>query len=82
MRPIPMHVDQARLRPHLRAREERADSEAVELIAAGSVAPRAGVVVVPSPGSLRGLPVVGSGQGAIAGTNPSAALIAKEQRRR
>ncbi len=41
-----------------------------------------GRVVVPSPGSLRGLPAVGGGPGAIAGSNPSAALLAKERRRK
>jgi hypothetical protein len=38
--------------------------------------------VVPSAGELRGLPVVSSGPGAIAGSNPAAALLAKERRRR
>jgi hypothetical protein len=32
-------------------------------------------------GELRGLPVVGSGRGAIAGTSPESALLAKERRR-
>jgi hypothetical protein len=41
-----------------------------------------GRVVVPSPGELRGLPVIGGGAGATAGSNPVAALLAKERRRR
>jgi hypothetical protein len=38
----------------------------------------AGRVVVPSPGSLRGLPVVGHG-GTMWGTDPLAALLRKER---
>ena len=37
--------------------------------------------LVPSAGSLRGLPAVGGGPGAIAGTNPLAAVLSKESRR-
>ena len=43
---------------------------------------QAGRIVVPSPGELRGLPVVGSGPGATPGSNPVSALLAKERRRR
>lgn len=82
-------VDEARLRPHLRnhtqlewqqgdisRKDGRAVREDVDV-----TTPR-GRVVVPSPGELRGVPVVGSGPGAIAGTNPAAALLAKERQHR
>ena len=41
-----------------------------------------GVPWCPSPGELRGVPVVGSGPGATPGSNPVSALLAKERRRR
>jgi hypothetical protein len=78
-------ADQARLRPHLRGPGKdtagpRLGSRLEEFLATPeSPAGRTGV---PSPGELRGLPVVGSGPGAIAGTNPVGALLAKERRRR
>ena len=80
-----LSADQARLRPHLR--EPVKDTGGAGLGAQVEESPEVlassarGRTVVPSPGSLRGLPVIGGGPGAIAGTNPAAALIAKEQRR-
>jgi hypothetical protein len=84
----PIEIDQARLRPHLRADRERAELPASAALddvleaEAELVRRQRRAVVVPSVGELRGLPVVGSGPGAIAGTNPVAALLAKERRRR
>jgi hypothetical protein len=44
---------------------------------------QAGRVVMPSPGSLRGLPAIGWGVGGVQpGTQPEQALLAKEWRRR
>jgi hypothetical protein len=78
-----LNIDQARLRPHLRAQQpaklpgvwtpaDVLDAEAEEALA------RRDATVVPSPGSLRGLPVVGHG-GAIRGTDPLAALLQRER---
>ena len=84
-----MPLDDARLLPHLRG-DRRGGGlppsaplddvlEAEAELARGT----AGAwVVVPSPGELRGLPAVGGGPGAIAGSNPAGALLAKEGRRR
>jgi hypothetical protein len=84
----PIHIDEARLRPHLRADRERgqlpssaAPGDVLEA-EAELVRRQRGRVVVPSPGELRGLPVIGGGAGATAGSNPVAALLAKERRRR
>jgi len=84
-----MPIDQARLRPHLRAERETGELSAsaalddvLEAEAELVRRRRRGVGVVPSAGELRGLPVVGSGPGAIAGSNPAATLLAKERRRR
>jgi hypothetical protein len=83
-----VNVDQARLPPHLRGDRRNGElpgtaalDDALEA-EAELVRRQPGRVVVPSPGSFRGLPAVGSGPGAIAGTNPAAALLAKERRRR
>ncbi len=81
-----LSLDEARLRPHLRADRERGELPASAALddvleaEAELVRRHRGRTVVPSPGELRGLPVVGSGPGAIAGTNPAAALLAKERR--
>jgi hypothetical protein len=82
-----MPIDQARLRPHLRA-----DWEQGELPASAALddvlEPEAELVrrqqertAVPSPGSLRGLPAIGWGVGGVQpGTQPEQALLAKERR--
>lgn len=81
-------IDQARLRPHLRADRERGELPASAALddvleaEAAIVRRQRGRTVVPSPGELRGVPVVGSGPGATPGTNPVSALLAKERRRR
>lgn len=86
MRRLPL--DQARLRPHLREREQ-ADIFRREFDRAGradidTTAPRArrndGVMV--DPLDLRGLPAIARGvAGATPGSNPLSALLAKERRR-
>jgi len=85
----PIQIDQARLRPHLRADRKTGElptsaalDDMLEAEADLVRRRRRGRVVVPSSGELRGLPVVGSGSGAIAGTNPAAAVISKERRQR
>jgi hypothetical protein len=81
-------VDEARLRPHLRGNRRNGERPAVAALddvleAEAELARRQRErTVVPAAGDLRGVPVVGSGPGAIAGTNPVSALIAKERRRR
>jgi hypothetical protein len=84
-----LSLDDARLLPHLRAGREEGELSAsaalddvLEAEAELVRRRRRCVGVVPSAGELRGLPVVGSGPGAIAGTNPAAALLAKERQRR
>jgi hypothetical protein len=82
-----MPIDQARLRPHLRADRERGElpSPALDdvLEAEAEVVRRRQVQdFVPSLGEGRGVPIVGSGPGASPGSNPVAALMAKERRRR
>ena len=83
-----MPLDEARLRPHLRADRgtgKLAASAALDDVLdaeAELVRRQSGRVVVPSPGELRGVPVVGSGPGASPGSNPVSALLAKERRRR
>ena len=84
----PIHIDEARLRPHLRADRERGElpasasqGEALE-VDVERARRRRGRAVVPSPGELRGLPAVGWGvAGATPGSNPLSALLAKERRR-
>jgi hypothetical protein len=66
-------VDQARLLPHLRRvgpLHTKADHAVREV---DPVAARAW---------LRGIPVIGTGAGAIVGTDPGRALLAKERRHR
>jgi hypothetical protein len=83
-----MPLDDARLLPHLRGDRRGGDLPAPPALndvleaEAELVRRQPGRVVVPSPGSLRGLPAVGGGPGAIAGSNPVGALFAKERRRR
>ena len=84
-----LSLDDARLLPHLRGDRREAASfpasaalDDVLEVEAEFVRRQPGRVVVPSPGSLRGLPAVGGGPGAIAGSNPVGALMAKERRRR
>jgi hypothetical protein len=80
--------DEARLRPHLRSDCRNGKLPATAplddvLEAEAEHARRQRErTVVPAAGDLRGVPVVGSGPGAIRGTNPAAALIAKDERRR
>ena len=84
----PIHIDQARPRPHLRADPEK--GELPTSAALGDVLEAEAEIVrrqcrrtaVPSPGELRGVPVVGSVPGATPGSNPVSALLAKERRRR
>jgi hypothetical protein len=80
-----LSADQARLRPHLRERDGKLPATAalddVLEAEADQVRRKRDRTVVPSPGELRGLPAVGGGPGAIAGTNPLAALMRKESRR-
>ena len=89
MRRRPIEIDQARLRPHLRADRERAELPASAALddvleaEAEIVRRRRGRVSVPSPGELRGLSAVGWGVGGVQpGTQPEQALLAKERRRR
>jgi hypothetical protein len=83
-----MHIDEARLRPHLHADRERGGLPVSAVLddvleaEAELVRRHRGRVVVPSPRELRGVPVVGSGPGATPGSNPVSALIAKERRSR
>jgi hypothetical protein len=85
----PIPIDQARLRPHLRAERETGELPAaalhdvLEAEAELVRRRRLGRVVVPSPGELRGLPAQGWGvAGVQPGTQPEQALLAKERRRR
>jgi hypothetical protein len=84
----PIHIDEARLRPHLRADREKGELPASAALGdvleaeAELVRRQRGRVVVPSAGELRGVPVVGSGPGATPGSNPVSALLAKERRLR
>ena len=84
-----MPLDEARLRPHLRADRETGELPASAALddvleaEAELVRRRRGRVVVPSPGELRGLPALGWGVGGVQpGTQPEQALLAKERRRR
>jgi hypothetical protein len=84
-----LSLDDARLLPHLRADRGKGESplsaaldDVLEAEAELVRRRRRGVGVVPSAGELRGLPVVGGGPGATPGSNPVAALLAKERRRR
>ena len=80
---MPQGDDDHRLRPHLRRQpveRKRTPAQAVD---------EAERQVVVAPGAaggdaqqLRGIPAVGGAAGAIAGTNPASALIAKEARSR
>jgi hypothetical protein len=87
MRPSRISSDQARLRPHLRTDRRNgklpasAPLDDVLETEAEFVRRQRERTVVPAAGDLRGVPVVGSGPGAIAGTNLAAALIAKERMR-
>jgi hypothetical protein len=84
----PIQIDQARLRPHLRTGRERGElpaaalDDVLEAEAELIRRRRQRRVVVPSAGELRGVPVVGGGPGATPGSNPVAALLAKERRQR
>jgi hypothetical protein len=73
-------VDQARLLPHLRieARRAKADHPVHEVAPAETKSWYQRPV---DPRGLRGVPVVGVLSGAIAGTQPDRALLAKERRR-
>ena len=88
MRQDRISVDEARLRPHLRGDRRRTGSSPSAALddvleaEAEIVRRRRRRIVVPSPGELRGLPVVGGGPGATPGSNPVSALLAKERRRR
>ncbi len=81
-------VDEARLRPHLRGDQRNGELPASAALddvleaEAELVRRQRGRTMVPSPGELRGVPVVGSGPGATPGSNPVSALLAKERRRR
>jgi hypothetical protein len=87
--PRHLPLDQARLRPHLRAGRGTGEppvsaalSDVLEAEAELVRRRRRGRVVVPSPGSLRGLPAQGWGvAGVEPGTQPEQALLAKERRR-
>jgi hypothetical protein len=77
-------LDQARLRPHLRAGTGQ-QKRVQEIVAEGVGASRSpsswndGVMV--DPMILRGLPLIARGvRGASAGTDPYGALVAKERR--
>jgi hypothetical protein len=68
-------IDQARLRPHLRIRARRAKAD--DLAHAGTAEARWYRLPV-DPRGLRGVPVIGVAAGAIAGTQPEAALLASK----
>ena len=81
-----MSLDQARLRPHLRAgsgQQKRVQEVSAERVGASrspSSSWNDGVMV--DPMLLRGLPLIARGvRGASAGTDPYGALVAKEGRR-
>ena len=87
--PRTLTIDEARLRPHLRAdlgKGELPASAALDDVLeaeAELVRRQRGRVVVPSPGELRGLPAHGRQVGGVQpGTQPEQALLAKERRRR
>jgi hypothetical protein len=80
-------VDQARLRPHLRRAKPRrvelehtANGDAARAARAPHSNGRLPVDPV-DPLGLRGIPVIGVAAGAIRGTAPVAALLAKERAR-
>ena len=81
-----MSLDQARLRPHLRvtAARDLARSGMPDW-PPGDEDEEGGRGQVGAAGgdrrALRGVPVVGVGLGAVAGSNPVAALLGKERRR-
>ena len=83
-----MSLDDARLLPHLRVDRRGGDlppSAALDDVLeakAEIVRRRQQQVFVPSLGEGRGVPIVGNGPGASPGSNPAAALMAKERRRR
>jgi hypothetical protein len=82
-----LSLDEARLRPHLRAGREKgklpASAAPGDVLEAEVVRRKRGRAAVASPGELRGLPAVGWGvAGAQPGSQPERALIAKENRRR
>lgn len=73
-------MDEARLRPHLRAIQQPKRLPfhiAIGQLAAPNIKAK---IVTPSPGELRGIPVVGraGGAGAIRGSDPVGALLGKE----
>jgi hypothetical protein len=83
-----MSVDEARLRPHLRASEHHASRQAGAAASrhTGETALSARSWKVPTGDDLerlRGLPAIAPGvRGVTPGTDPLGALLAKERRRR
>lgn len=77
------NLDEARLRPHLRSNAPftyLAPSN-LEIISPALNAKAPSVAFKPEPGDLRGIPIVGPNvAGVQPGTNPLAALIAKDER--
>jgi hypothetical protein len=76
-------IDQARLRPHLRAGQRQADGPATS-DAAETTSPRSWKLPTGDDlERLRGLPAVAPGvRGVVKGTDPLGELLAKERRRR
>jgi hypothetical protein len=80
---VAIPLDQARLRPHLRAGtgQQKRVQEVVAERAGASRSPSWNDGVMVDPMLLRGLPLIARGvRGASAGTDPYGALVAKERR--
>jgi hypothetical protein len=86
VKPARLPLDEARLRPHLRARaQQQADVLATEFeraVGEGVEPARpSSTVFKPEAGDLRGLPCLAPGVGGVQpGTDPVSALLAKERR--
>jgi hypothetical protein len=79
-----LSLDEARLRPHLRRQPARSTpgvwTPADVLDAAAEEALRQrDLAAVPSPGDMRGVPIVNGCAGVMPGTDPVAALMRKER---
>jgi hypothetical protein len=74
-----MNIDQARLMPHLRIQARRAKAEVHPVPEPERAGAKSWYQRPVDPRGLRGIPVVGVAAGAIAGTQPEAALLANKQ---
>jgi hypothetical protein len=81
---LSLHIDEARLRPHLRrqqpAKRIRVWTPADVLeVEAEEARQRRDLAAVPSPGDARGVPIVGAAAGVIRGTDPLGELLRRER---